>query len=167
MSLVQSPNSSVFSSIETLQNILMVHPVQGNLTIPPRCERYHASGTNFDKCASLIQRSYRCGEMAVIPSDYVGVIEVCPSANGPCILDGPDGVGIPDSDFLLFVSAFSTSEDISNTNLFCIYILIDDCSGGTLAYASTCMLDSSDNNRPVAGYINICPSVSNHNQCYA
>ena len=43
----------------------------------------------------------------------------------------------------------------------CIHIVT--CSGGTLAYASYCMLDISDNNRPVAGYINICPSVS----CYA
>ena len=36
---------------------------------------------------------------------------------------------------------------------------LDYCSGGTLAYASHCMLDSSDNNRPIAGFINICPSV--------
>ena len=36
----------------------------------------------------------------------------------------------------------------------------DSCSGGTLAYASHCMLDMGDNYRPVAGYTNICPSVS-------
>ena len=29
-----------------------------------------------------------------------------------------------------------------------------------MAYASHCMLDMSDNYRPVAGFINICPSVS-------
>ena len=34
-----------------------------------------------------------------------------------------------------------------------------DCSSSTLAYASYCMLDISDNSRPVAGYINICPLV--------
>ena len=34
------------------------------------------------------------------------------------------------------------------------------CFSGALAYASYCMLDISDNNRPVAGHINICPSVS-------
>ena len=37
--------------------------------------------------------------------------------------------------------------------------ILADCAGGTLAYASACMLDVNDNNRPVAGYINICPSV--------
>jgi len=38
--------------------------------------------------------------------------------------------------------------------------LLGTCNRGTLAYASHCMLDMSDNYRPVAGYINICPSVS-------
>ena len=170
MSLVQSPNSSVFSSIETLERILMVHPVQGNLIIPPLCESYHTSGANFDKCAGPIQNNYTCGELAVFPSDYVGVIEVCPFVNGPCALDGPNGVGIPNSDFLLFVSASSTSKESHNRH-FSIHLvlIIGDCSGGTLAYASTCMLDSNDNYRPVAGYINICPSVSylfKHAHCY-
>ena len=41
-----------------------------------------------------------------------------------------------------------------------IHISIANCHRGTLAYASTCMVDVSDNNRPVAGYINICPAVS-------
>ena len=40
-----------------------------------------------------------------------------------------------------------------------LYILLVNCLGGTLAYASHCMLDISDNNRPIAGFINICPSV--------
>ena len=46
-----------------------------------------------------------------------------------------------------------------HTNVYIIYLLLGHCSGGTLAYASHCMLDSSDNNRPIAGFINICPSV--------
>jgi len=28
-----------------------------------------------------------------------------------------------------------------------------------MAHASHCVLDSSDHNRPVVGYVNICPSV--------
>ena len=42
------------------------------------------------------------------------------------------------------------------------YILIYTvpCWFGILAYASHCVLDISDNNRPVVGYINICPNVS-------
>ena len=39
-------------------------------------------------------------------------------------------------------------------------VLLANCDEGTLAYASHCMIDTSSNNRPVAGYINICPLVS-------
>ena len=35
-------------------------------------------------------------------------------------------------------------------------------SGGAIAHASFCMLDMNDNNRPVAGHINICPQVRLH-----
>ena len=44
-----------------------------------------------------------------------------------------------------------------------MYLILAGCSGGTLAYASYCMLDISDNNRPIAGHINICPSVRYYN----
>ena len=40
------------------------------------------------------------------------------------------------------------------------YFYIVGCSGSTLAFASHCVLDSSDNNRPVVGFMNICPLVS-------
>jgi len=111
MSIVQSPSGSVFRSIETLERLLMVHPVQGNLIIPPNCGNFYTSGANRDKCSGPIQSSYNCGGLAVIPSNYVGVIEVCSSANGPCSLEGPNGAGIPGADFLLFVSASSTGKE--------------------------------------------------------
>ena len=38
-------------------------------------------------------------------------------------------------------------------------VLLANCDEGTLAYASHCMIDTSGNNRPVAGYINVCPLV--------
>ena len=56
---------------------------------------------------------------------------------------------------VLFIDAFS----ILTSNLLMYVYLYIVCFGGILAYASHCMLDSSDYNRPVAGYINICPSV--------
>ena len=34
------------------------------------------------------------------------------------------------------------------------------CGSDTIAYASHCVLDSSNDNRPIAGVINICPKVS-------
>ena len=45
-------------------------------------------------------------------------------------------------------------------NIYCMaaYAILGRC-GRARAYASHCLLDSSDNNRPVMGYINICPAV--------
>ena len=39
------------------------------------------------------------------------------------------------------------------------YTYAASCYLGTLAYASHCMLDVSDNNRPMVGYITMCLSV--------
>ena len=102
---------TVSASIETLERILMVHPVQGNLVIPPSCDEF-TSGPNAGKCRPPLQNTYNysCGELAVIPQEYIGVREFCSSFNGPCSLQGPNSTGIPDADFLLFVSASSTCE---------------------------------------------------------
>ena len=105
--------STVSTSIETLQNLLMVHPVQGNLLIPPMCNAVFTSGPNVGKCQYLPPQSeYVCGELAVISPEYIGVREVCTSFDGPCSLQGPNGTGIPNADFLLFVSAFSTCKSL-------------------------------------------------------
>jgi len=92
----------------------MVHPVLGNLIIPPTCTEY-TSGVNKGKCRSPLpsQNSYNCGNYGTISSSYIGVREVCNSSSvrSSCTLQGPNGVGIPNADYLLFVSAsFFTSK---------------------------------------------------------
>lgn len=104
---VRSTGSSVSASIKTLERILMVHPVQSNLIIPPSCNEF-TSGANVGKCQHLLNNNYDCGELAVISQEYIGVREVCSSSDGPCSLQGPNGTGIPNADFLLFISASST-----------------------------------------------------------
>ena len=101
--------SSVSASIETLERILMVHPVLGNLVIPPQCVEF-TFGVNVGKCQDQypLQYTYSCGELANISQEYIGVREVCSSSDGPCSLQGPNSTGIPDADFLLYVSATST-----------------------------------------------------------
>lgn len=102
-------NDSVSASIETLQRVLMVHPVQGNLVIPPMCDEF-TLGRNVGKCSDPLppQNNYTCGELAVISQEYIGVREVCSTSDGPCTIQGPNGTGIPNADFLLFISASST-----------------------------------------------------------
>ncbi|XP_065916878.1 uncharacterized protein [Dysidea avara] len=143
---LQGPDSILSRSIKTLESILMVHPVQGNLRIPPMCTEY-TSGVNKGKCRSPLpsQSSYDCGDFGTIPLSYIGVREVCTSyySSSSCTTQGPNGVGLPNADYLLFVSASSSTWS---------------CLFGALAHASYCVLDSSDNNRPVVGCINMCPS---------
>ena len=109
---VQAPNGPLLNSITTLAELLMVQPVQGNFVIPPMCSEY-TFGPNEGKCRAPLpsQDSYRCGEFGIIPTEYIGTREVCETSDQTeCPQDGPGGAGIPDTDYLLFVSATSTSE---------------------------------------------------------
>ena len=106
---VQGNDSLLSKAIDTLQSILSVHPVQGNLTLPPKCTE-HTDGLNEGKCMAPLpsQDYYECGDYGVIPPEYIGTREVCDSPNGSCTIQGPDGPGLPNADYLLFVSASST-----------------------------------------------------------
>ena len=93
----------------------MVRPVQGNLVIPPICRgREFVSGRNEGKCMAPLpsQDRYRCGVLGIIPTEYIGTREVCETSfsQDGCRQEGPGGAGIPNADYLLFVSASSTSE---------------------------------------------------------
>ena len=96
-------------AIDTLQSTLLVHPEQGNLTIPPRCTEF-TNGLNKGKCEQSLSSDYSCGEFGVIPQSYIGTREVCSSSSGSCVTEGPDGPGLPNADYLLFVSASSTGK---------------------------------------------------------
>ena len=117
----------------------MVHPVQGNLIIPPTCTEY-TSGVNKGKCRSSLptQSSYNCGNYGTIPLSYIGVREVCTSyhRNSSCTLQGPNGVGLPNADYLLFVSASSSTCKL--TLVFIIIILYNLRSRYSFMYFLKC-----------------------------
>ena len=108
---IQGDNTPLSRAIDTLKSTLLVRPVQGNLIIPPTCTEY-TYGLNEGKCRSPLpsQSNYRCGQFGVIPLSYIGTREVCTSSYGSCTTEGPDGPGLPNADYLLFVSASSTCE---------------------------------------------------------
>jgi len=110
-SYVRGPNSVLSDSIKTLESILMVHPVQGNLIIPPICETW-SYGSNEGRCMDPLpsQNHFKCGEFSTIPLSYIGTREVCTSSTGSCTAEGPDNSGLPNADYLLFVSATSSGE---------------------------------------------------------
>ena len=104
---LQGDNTLLSRAIDTLERLLLVHPVQGNLTIPPKCTEY-TYGSNIGKCKSPLpsQSDYECGRHGVIPLSFVGTREVCDSSQGGlCTTKGPNGTGLPNADYLLFVSA--------------------------------------------------------------
>ena len=107
---IHGATSPLSKAIDTLERILQIHPVQGNLIIPPKCTEY-TYGLNKGKCMSPLpsQSDYKCGEFGVIPLSYIGTREVCTSSySSDCTTRGPDGPGLPNADYLLFVSAYST-----------------------------------------------------------
>ena len=111
-SYLKSPNGPFSNAIKALSSILMVRPVQGNLVIQPFCREY-TYGLNEGKCRAPLpsQSNFKCGEFGVIPREYIGTRQVCRNSYIPdCVEEGPNGAGIPDADYLLFVSAVTTSE---------------------------------------------------------
>ena len=106
---LQGDDNPLSRAIDTLKSTLLVRPVQGNLTIPPMCTEY-TFGLNEGKCISPLpsQSDYFCGEFGVIPLPYIGTREVCTTSDGPCTTEGPNGSGLPNADYLLFISAYST-----------------------------------------------------------
>ena len=127
---IQGDSSPLSRAIDTLQSTLMVHPVQGNLTIPPICTEF-TYGLNEGKCIWPLpsQSDYVCGEFGVIPLSYIGTREVCGTSDGICISEGPDGPGLPNADYLLFVSATFTGK------LLCSVC----CTSGSLFLMELCM----------------------------
>lgn len=112
-------NSPLSRVIDTLQSLLLVHPVEGNLIIPPECTEY-TYGLNEGKCQWPLpsQDDYECGQFGTIPLSYIGTREVCTSSYGSCTTEGPDGPGLANTDFLLFVSAANTCK----VSLFSAYV---------------------------------------------
>jgi len=103
------------AALVRLQKAFFVHPVTGNLLLHQQCARYYV-----DPYKCIQYYAAVCGDIA-ISNQY---------------LEEQGGTGIPNADYLVYVTALPTQ-------------------GSTLAYAAACQFDSQG--RPVAGYINFGP----------
>ncbi|CAG9760954.1 unnamed protein product [Ceutorhynchus assimilis] len=100
-------------------------------------------------CIACRERTM-CGEVEV-PQDHLDACRVCDASGQYCgVFPGmPAGDGIPDFDFVFYVSAMQTER--CNKSL-------------TVAYARHCQQESGLD-RPIAGHINLCPdSISTNRQ---
>ncbi|VFV17678.1 Hypothetical predicted protein [Lynx pardinus] len=129
-----------------LQGVLAVPPVQGPLLLSRDPAQYcHAvwgdpDTPNYHRC-SLLNPGYK-GESCLgvkIPDAHLRGYALWPE-QGPPQLVQPDGPGVQNTDFLLYVRIAHTSK----------------CHGepSIIAYAACCQLDSED--RPLAGTIVYC-----------
>lgn len=104
---------------------------------------YYSETTKSVSCEQSCSSETKCGDYIVIPEEHLDVCRYCLNGND-CREKGTKNQGV-NADFILYISAINTEHcNISNT----------------VAFASYCQLESK-HNRPVAGYVNICPqSVS-------
>ncbi|XP_074150359.1 ciliated left-right organizer metallopeptidase isoform X1 [Sminthopsis crassicaudata] len=133
-------------AIHRIQEVLAVPPVQGSLLLSRDPERYcqaiwrDPDSPNHYKC-SLLNPSY-VGENCMgvkIPDSHLRGYSLWPE-QGPPELIQPDGPGISNTDFLLYVQVAHTLKCHHEPSI--------------IAYAACCQLDSQD--RPLAGAITFC-----------
>ncbi|KRZ74122.1 Leishmanolysin-like peptidase [Trichinella papuae] len=122
------------------QEALYVRPLVSALLLDRQCspnEPIHHDGRTC--CVSKCQAVTTCGEVTIPESHLMN----CRIFDGSCPEDDllSMGAGIPDTDFVLYVSAVNADRCQQKENV---------------AYAAHCQMESILN-RPIAGYMNICP----------
>jgi len=107
---------------------------------------YYQESTRSVSCDTACASVTKCGDHIQIPDEHLDLCRYC-TAPDRCGERGARPTGVP-SDFILYISAVSSEHcDVSNT----------------VAFASYCQLEARFN-RPVAGYVNLCPKSVSHKQ---
>eukprot|EP00063_Salmo_salar_P087604 XP_014062439.1 PREDICTED: leishmanolysin-like peptidase [Salmo salar] len=139
---------AVREAVGIVSNLLSVNRVPGHLLLSRDINKYckfiwrNASAANYNKCgrANENYRTETCLDV-IIPDDHLSGCSVYSEPDAPTTtVIRPEGAGLPDTDFLLYLHAQST----------------DKCRAepSVLAYAVHCQTDSQG--RPLAGVVVIC-----------
>lgn len=126
------------NTAKKFKEILTVNPVVGNLKINRVCDSFVNDGETI-YCTAY--SNLICSEFGSIPSDHYSTQNIYDTTK---TITGTTtgGTGIEEADVVIYVTAKNSATCISSTS--------------TLAYATHCSQDTND--RPVAGYVNYCPS---------
>lgn len=143
---------TVYNVILYVRKILSVLPVKGHLVLERNaCKSSWTSGRNKGKCAA-IKKDYAgefCLDNFMIPDEHLEAFYTWTNQPLPERTWYADGNGLINTDFVLYVQASTTKSCLSNfAPALSENVLI--------AYASYCKLGKND--RPIAGYINFCPT---------
>ncbi|XP_033624458.1 leishmanolysin-like peptidase [Asterias rubens] len=104
---------------------------------------YTLPNDTHEYCLGACGNVTQCGPVT-IPNKHLHACYTCDESQSQCKQSGGEtGPGVADTDFILYVTAEMTSD-----------CLIED----TTAHASFCQLEATLD-RPIAGYINLCPSA--------
>lgn len=100
-------------AVDLLSEALSVHRVQGKFRILPNiiaCNTTFACGGGSCSCdaASTTITPRTCGDLLTIPDEHIGVVPACNASVSQCVLVGPNGAGLDDTDFALYVTAIQT-----------------------------------------------------------
>ncbi|XP_064398055.1 uncharacterized protein LOC135344730 isoform X3 [Halichondria panicea] len=106
-------------------------------------QQYLLPVANPRECVSQCLNPPMCG-LTQIPEEHLKRCVECNDDDNSCDTrpGTVDGAGVPDTDLIIYVSAVCTDTEVE---------------GGLLAFASCCELEN-ELDRPIAGYINFCPS---------
>eukprot|EP00897_Mesotaenium_endlicherianum_P010602 jgi/Mesen1/9570/ME000065S08996 len=115
-------------------------PPAGALHITPQCSTYLKLVNGTDACLTP-DLSCTADVNVVIPASLLSEYSVCNNTDSASCSTSPAGAGVQQADLILFVTAQATAL----------------CASGTQAvHASHCYQDAASN-RPIAGYLNLCP----------
>ncbi|XP_071397111.1 ciliated left-right organizer metallopeptidase-like [Centroberyx affinis] len=139
---------AVGEAVGIVSSLLSVSRVAGPLLLGRDINKYckflwrNSSTANYNRCgrANENYRTETCLDVT-IPDDHLAGCDVYPEANSPTrTVLRPDGAGLPDTDFLLYLHVQRT----------------DKCRAepSVLAYAVHCQTDT--HGRPLAGVVVIC-----------
>uniref|UniRef100_A0A0N5AQC7 Leishmanolysin-like peptidase n=1 Tax=Syphacia muris TaxID=451379 RepID=A0A0N5AQC7_9BILA len=129
------------------EQALFVRPTVSPIRLYRKCisNRYYTRpGDNYQSCEKACRKETTCGEV-VVPDEHLYQCKYCLIKDiRRCDTSGPpDGPGVSDADFLLYVSAVKSER----------------CTGvDTVAYAAHCQQEATFD-RPIAGHVNLCPNA--------
>uniref|UniRef100_A0A5S6QKL8 Leishmanolysin-like peptidase n=1 Tax=Trichuris muris TaxID=70415 RepID=A0A5S6QKL8_TRIMR len=136
--------TNVIHACKFWQTALSVRPLESPLLLDRRCVEYPIRLWD-SSCCQKCQDVTHCGE-ATIPEEHLKPCRLFNVTSGSCVGSAFDHkIGISNTDFVLYVSSLDAPRCRHKENV---------------AYAAHCQMESRLN-RPIAGYMNICPhSVS-------
>ena len=94
-----------------LQRAVRVQRLKENLRLRPNCSSISSACGSECNCGSLLS-TFSCGQFVTIPKEHIGMHTVC--KNSICQPDGPNGVGVSDTDLLIYVTAHESGTHYLN-----------------------------------------------------